>query len=40
LLFACTGLLAALTGLSGYLFPVVRNAEGMLPDHETPVVNA
>jgi len=40
LLFACTGLLAALTGLSGYLFPVVRNAEGMLPDHETAVVNA
>jgi DHA3 family macrolide efflux protein-like MFS transporter len=35
LLFVITGLLAALTGLGGYLFPVVRNAEDILPDHET-----
>lgn len=34
LLFVVTGLLAALTGLSGYLFPVVRNAEDILPDHD------
>jgi DHA3 family macrolide efflux protein-like MFS transporter len=34
LLFVFTGLLAALTGLSGYLFPVVRNAEDILPDHD------
>jgi DHA3 family macrolide efflux protein-like MFS transporter len=34
LLFVFTGLLATLTGLSGYLFPVVRNAEDILPDHD------
>ena len=34
LLFVFTGLLAALTGLSGYLFPVVRNAEDILPDYD------
>ena len=34
LLFVFTGVLAALTGLSGYLFPVVRNAEDILPDHD------
>jgi len=39
LLFTCTGLLAALTGLSGYLFSVVRNAECMLPDHEATASN-
>jgi DHA3 family macrolide efflux protein-like MFS transporter len=32
--FAVTGLLAALAGLGGYLFPVVRNAEDILPDHD------
>lgn len=37
LLFVFTGLLAALTGLSGYLFPVVRNAEDILPDHDAVV---
>jgi len=40
LLFVFTGLLAALTGLSGYLFPVVRNAEDILPDHDAVVVQA
>jgi DHA3 family macrolide efflux protein-like MFS transporter len=34
LLFVVAGLLAALTGLGGYLFPVVRNAEDILPDHD------
>ena len=37
LLFVVTGLLAALTGLGGYLFPVVRNAEDILPDHDAAV---
>ena len=37
LLFVVTGLLAALTGLGGYLFPVVRNAEDILPDHDAVV---
>jgi DHA3 family macrolide efflux protein-like MFS transporter len=32
--FAVTGLLAALVGLGGYLFHVVRNAEDILPDHD------
>ena len=40
LLFVFTGLLAALTGLSGYLFPVVRNAEDILPDHDAVVAQA
>jgi hypothetical protein len=34
LTFVITGLLAAATGLSGYLFPVVRDVEDILPDHE------
>ena len=34
LLFVIAGLLAALTGLGGYLFPVVRNAEDILSDHD------
>jgi hypothetical protein len=34
LLYVITGLLAAITGLCGYLFPAVRNAEELLPDHE------
>jgi MFS family permease len=40
LLFVVTGLLAALTGLSGYLFPVVHNAEDILPDHDAVVRQA
>ncbi len=32
--FAITGLLAALAGVGGYLFAVVRNAEDILPDHD------
>jgi len=34
LLFVVTGLLAALAGLGGYLFHVVRSAEDILPDHD------
>ncbi len=34
LLFIATGVVAALVGLSGYLFPVIRNAEALLPDHD------
>ena len=34
LLFVVTGLFGALTGLSGYLFPVVRDVETILPNHE------
>jgi MFS family permease len=33
--FAITGLLAALTGLSGYLITAVRNAEDILPDYDS-----
>jgi len=40
LLFVFTGVLAALTGLSGYLFPVVRNAEDILPDHDAIAAEA
>lgn len=34
LLFVINGLLAAMVGLGGYLFPVVCNAEDILPDHD------
>lgn len=34
LMFLC-GLGAALVGVAGYLFPAVRNAEDLLPDHDT-----
>jgi len=37
LLFVVTGVLAALAGLGGYLFPAVRNAEDILPDHDAVV---
>jgi MFS family permease len=36
LLLIVTGLLASLVGLGGYLFPAVRDAETLLPDHDTP----
>jgi DHA3 family macrolide efflux protein-like MFS transporter len=38
LMFVITGLLAAATGLSGYLFPTVRDVEDILPDHELAAV--
>ena len=34
LLISLSGLLIAVMGLGSYLFPVVRNAEDLLPDHE------
>jgi MFS family permease len=37
LLFVVTGLFGALTGLSGYLFPTVRDVETILPDHDAVV---
>jgi DHA3 family macrolide efflux protein-like MFS transporter len=37
LLYVVTGLLAALAGLGGYLFPTVRDAEELLPDHDAVV---
>lgn len=35
LMFVFTGILGAFVALSGYLFPSVRNAEDLLPDHDT-----
>ncbi len=32
--FAFAGLLTLLIGLGGYFFPVIRNAEDLLPDHD------
>ncbi len=37
LMFVVTGTIGVAVGLGGYLFPVVRNAEDLLPDHE-PIV--
>jgi MFS family permease len=37
LMFIIAGLLAALTGLSGYFVKVIRNAETILPDHDAKV---
>jgi hypothetical protein len=34
LIFVWTGILGVLASLGGYLFPAVRNAEVILPDHE------
>lgn len=36
LIFIFAGLVAILVGLGGYFFPVVRNAESLLPDHDEP----
>jgi len=38
LMFVIAGILAALTGLVGYSFPVIRNAEDILPDHDAQVI--
>ncbi|MCA9995376.1 MAG: MFS transporter [Anaerolineales bacterium] len=35
LLFVLTGILATIVGLSGYLFPAIRHAETILPDHDS-----
>jgi len=34
LMLAIAGLLCAVVGLAGYAFPVIRNAESLLPDHD------
>ena len=34
LLFVICGLLAMAVGAGGYLFPAIRNAEDILPDHD------
>ena len=34
IMFVFAGVLGALVALSGYLFPAVRNAEDLLPDHD------
>ena len=35
LMFVAVGVIATIIGLSGYLFPAIRNAEELLPDHDT-----
>ena len=40
LLFAVTGLCAAVVGLGGYLFPFIRNVETIIPDHDVPAATA
>jgi hypothetical protein len=34
LMLVFTGIMIAISGLAGYLFPVIRSAEELLPDHE------
>jgi len=36
LMFVFSGILLGLTGAVGYLFPVIRHVEELLPDHDTP----
>ena len=40
LIIVFMGILAAMTGLSGYLFPAIRNAEDILPDHDAAASKA
>ena len=40
LLFVFAGLLSALTGLAGYFFKVIRNAETLLPDYDAQVTGS
>jgi hypothetical protein len=40
LMFVVCGILAALVGLGGYSVPVVRDAESILPDHDSPEAQA
>ncbi len=40
LMFVVTGLIGVAVGLSGYLFPAIRNAEDILLDHEVVVQTA
>jgi hypothetical protein len=34
LIMVMAGLLGIVVGVGGYLFPVIRNAEDLLPDHD------
>lgn len=38
LIFVITGIGGMIIGLGGYLFPVIRNAEDILPDHDAPFI--
>ncbi|HEX2623320.1 MAG TPA: MFS transporter [Phototrophicaceae bacterium] len=38
LIFVISGMIGALIGLGGYLFPFIRNAEDLLPDHQTGAI--
>jgi hypothetical protein len=38
LLMIFSGALGITTALSGYLFPTIRNAEDILPDHEAKAI--
>lgn len=41
LLLVISGVFASFAGLVGYFFPVIRNAEDILPDHDTlPIVDS
>jgi len=40
LMFVFAGILAAAIGFGGYLFPAVRNAEDLLPDHDSTPTSA
>jgi DHA3 family macrolide efflux protein-like MFS transporter len=40
LMFVVAGLIGTAIGLGGYLFPSVRNAEDLLPDHDAPASSA
>ncbi len=39
-IFLLTAVLGAASGLAGYLFPAIRNAEDLLPDHDRELVAA
>lgn len=40
LMFVVTGLIGVAVGFGGYLFPAIRNAEDLLPDHEVVMQTA
>ena len=39
-MFVGTGLIGVLVGLGAYMFPAIRNAEDILPDHEVVLQTA
>jgi MFS family permease len=40
LMFVIAGLLSALTGLAGYFFKVIRDAETILPDYDAQIIDS